>query len=61
MLILGAAALVWAADAMITVGFYADATGTSGYIPAAAWIGGVGGVVALGIAIITMNRRPQAS
>ena len=58
-LLLGVLALIWAALAWINVGLYADATGTSGYIPVATWVGGVAGVVAIVTAIIVMNGRSR--
>jgi len=58
-LLLGVLALIWAALAWINVGLYADATGTSGYIPVATWAGGVAGVVAIVTAIIVMNGRSR--
>lgn len=59
LLVMGIAGLIWAAVSWINVGIYADATGSSGYVPVGTWIGGLSGVCAIVAAVIVMNGRPQ--
>lgn len=59
MLVIGVLGLIWAAAAWINVGIYADANGTSGYVPLPTWVGGLGGGLAIIIAALVMNGVPK--
>ncbi|QEW03032.1 hypothetical protein [Microbacterium lushaniae] len=48
------AGVAWA-----TVGLYADATGTSGYVPVTSWLAGILALAALVAGIATLNGRPH--
>lgn len=52
-----------AAVACVSMGLYADATGTSGYVPPVAWVTGIGAVVSLiaGVVILNGRRRRESN
>lgn len=56
MLAIALGCLVVAGVVAVNAGYYADATGTVGAIPAGAWVAGVAALVALVGGIVTLRR-----
>ncbi len=61
LIVVSIASIATAGVAWYSVGLYADVTGTGGYIPALSWVTGVLGVVALVVAIWTLQAGPTTS
>lgn len=55
------ASIATAGVAWYSVGLYADATGTGGYIPVLSWVTGILGVLALIAAIWILQTGPTTS
>lgn len=58
LLVASVASILTAGIAWYSIGLYADATGTGGYVPALSWITGIVGVAALVAAIWVFQTGP---
>jgi len=61
LIVVSIASIATAGVAWYSVGLYADATGTGGYIPALSWVTGILGVVALVAGIWVLQTGPTTS